>query len=126
MAALSFQGRDDAEVTTWSNGVFGLGQGYLGALARCVDEFDVAVVIRTLDVVTQNQDVLSQAPEDNIMFELGLLTWRLGRSRTYVVIQDGPALGSGSCAIRGVAVRDSSKDPTSVPRLFGLREDAVF
>lgn len=78
----------DVEVTLWTGGVFGLNSGTLEALVNALDRFDFAILVITPDDVVTSRDVTSQAPRDNIMFELGLFMGRLGRGRTFAVCND--------------------------------------
>jgi Predicted nucleotide-binding protein containing TIR-like domain len=80
--------KDDAEVTVWCSGVFGLSHGTLQSLVAALDRFDFAVLILTPDDVISSHDISSQAPRDNVLFELGLFMGRLGPTRTFVVCSD--------------------------------------
>ena len=73
------------EVTIWSQGVFGLGQGTLESLVLALDEYDFAVLVLTADDLVTSRDALSAAPRDNVLFELGFSMGGLGRSRTFIV-----------------------------------------
>lgn len=83
---------EDAEITVWSDGVFGLDVGYLESLVAALEKFDFAVLILTPDDTINSRDDVAQAPRDNIMFELGLFMGRLGRNRTFAVRSDAPGL----------------------------------
>lgn len=80
----------DAEVTLWNGGVFGLNVGTLEGLVNALDRFDFAILVITPDDVVVSRDVTSQAPRDNVMFELGLFMGRLGRGRTFAVCSNSP------------------------------------
>ena len=56
------------EVTIWSQGVFGLGQGTLESLVLALDEYDFAVLVLTADDLVTSRDALSAAPRDNVLF----------------------------------------------------------
>ena len=73
------------EVTIWSQGVFGLGQGTLESLVLALDEYDFAVLVLAADDLVTSRDALSAAPRDNVLFELGFFMGGLGRSRTFIV-----------------------------------------
>lgn len=90
--AVQFQLRDDALVTVWSDGVFGLSQGTLEALVTNLDRYDFAVLVITPDDVVSSRDVEKQAPRDNVMFELGLFMGRLGGLRTFAVCSNAENL----------------------------------
>jgi hypothetical protein len=75
----------DCEVTLWSQGVFGLGQGTLEALVRIIDRFDFAILVLTPDDLVESRGRELQGPRDNVLFELGLFMGGLGRDRTFVV-----------------------------------------
>jgi hypothetical protein len=83
--ALAYQLRDDAEVTLWNEGVFGMGRSYLESLVNALDRFDFAALILTPDDLVMGHDVAALTPRDNLLFELGLFMGRLGRSRTFLV-----------------------------------------
>ncbi len=74
-----------AEVTVWSQGVFGLGEGTLESLVACQEQFDFAVLVLSPDDMVNSRGSTSHAPRDNIMFELGLFIGSLGRNRTFAV-----------------------------------------
>ena len=80
------------EVTIWSQGVFGLGQGTLESLVDRLHDFDFAALILTPDDITISRDVETQAPRDNVLLELGLFIGALGRERTFVVFDRGANL----------------------------------
>ena len=73
------------EVTIWSQGVFGLGEGTLEALVRAVNEFDFAILVLTPDDLVESRGAEKQAPRDNVLLELGLFLGALGRKRTFEV-----------------------------------------
>ena len=77
------------EVTIWSQGVFGLGQGTLESLVERLDDFDFAALILTPDDVTISRDEEKQAPRDNVLLELGLFIGAIGRERTFIVYDRG-------------------------------------
>jgi hypothetical protein len=76
---------EDAEVTLWNEGVFGLGKGTLESLERSLDDFDFAILILTPDDLTLSRGNASQSPRDNILLELGMFLGRLGTDRTFIV-----------------------------------------
>ncbi len=78
----------DAEITLWSNGVFGLNEGFLESLVNALEKFDFAVLVLTPDDLVTSRRKSAQAPRDNVMFELGLFMGRLGRNRTFIVCSD--------------------------------------
>lgn len=83
--AVQFQLKDDALVSVWNEGAFGLSQGTLESLVAMLDRFDFAVLVLTPDDILRVQDTALQAPRDNVMFELGLFMGRLGPARTFAI-----------------------------------------
>ncbi len=75
----------DADVTLWSQGVFGLGGGTLVSLVEVAEDFDFAVLVLTPDDLVDTRGKMANSPRDNVLFELGLFIGRLGRERTYIV-----------------------------------------
>lgn len=75
----------DAEVTVWSQGVFGLSQGTLEALVKTAEGFDFAVLVLTPDDMVIKRGDEKPAARDNVLFELGLFMGAFGRHRTFIV-----------------------------------------
>jgi hypothetical protein len=73
------------ESTIWDQGVFGLSKGTLESLTHAVEGFDFAVLVLTPDDLTKKRGRQSNAPRDNVVFELGLFMGALGRNRTFIV-----------------------------------------
>jgi len=83
---------DDADVTVWNQGVFQLSKGYFESLCEALEAFDFAVLVLTPDDVTRSRRQQESAPRDNVVFELGLFTGKLGRERSYFVYEGGSDL----------------------------------
>jgi hypothetical protein len=74
-----------AEVSVWTQGVFGLTRGTLESLVSAAGSFDFAVLVLTGDDLSISRGAAKPAARDNVLFELGLFIGALGRDRTYVV-----------------------------------------
>src|SRR5437667_2021442 len=85
-AARSLLG-NDAEITIWNEGFFGLGNTFIETLVNSLPRFDFAILVLTPDDLVNSRDVESFGPRDNVLFELGLFMGRLGRSRTFILHQ---------------------------------------
>lgn len=126
--AVQFQLKEDALVSVWNEGVFGLGQGTLESLVAMLDRFDFAVLVITPDDVVASRESASQAPRDNVMFELGLFMGRLGRARTFCVCSGARDLKLPS-DLAGVTLArfddaDATRDVTAAlgPACFQIRQ----
>jgi Predicted nucleotide-binding protein containing TIR-like domain len=75
----------NCEVSIWSQGVFGLGEGSLEALVKSLDLFDFAILVLTPDDLVEMRGDIKQAPRDNVLLELGLFIGSLGRERSFAV-----------------------------------------
>ena len=73
------------EITVWSQGVFGLGQGTLNELIRASIDSAYAILIFTPDDVVTKRGSTQPAARDNVLFELGLFMGRLGPNRVFLV-----------------------------------------
>ncbi|HEX8251109.1 MAG TPA: TIR domain-containing protein, partial [Pyrinomonadaceae bacterium] len=76
---------EDINVRIWTNGVFGPSGITIEDLLKVVKEADFAAFLFTPDDVVLSRDEESNAPRDNVIFELGLFMGRLGRERTFIV-----------------------------------------
>jgi predicted nucleotide-binding protein/fido (protein-threonine AMPylation protein) len=75
----------DAEVTVWSQGVFGLSTLTLEALIEQAKDSDFAVLVLTADDMLIKRGESKPVARDNVLFELGLFIGIAGRYRTFVV-----------------------------------------
>ena len=82
-ARLESDGSTEANV--WTQGVFDLGEHVLDGLIRHAQTSDFAVLVLSPDDSVSSRDAVSQAPRDNVVFELGLFIGALGKDRTYMV-----------------------------------------
>jgi predicted nucleotide-binding protein len=74
-----------AEVTLWTEGVFGLNLSYLESLIKQVAKVDFAVLVLTPDDLTKSRGRQKLAPRDNVIFEFGLFMGKLGRRRCFFI-----------------------------------------
>jgi diguanylate cyclase (GGDEF)-like protein len=76
----------DSEITVWKQDVFRPGTTTIEALESALLRFDFAVFVMSPDDRLVSRGRASQAPRDNIIFELGLFIGRLGRDRVFFVV----------------------------------------
>ena len=76
----------DTIVKLWTEGVFDASQFILTELERQVRESDFAVLVLGADDEVVSRDEKSDAPRDNVIFELGLFMGALSHERTIMVI----------------------------------------
>ncbi len=82
----------DAEITIWNEGFFGLGSTFIETLINALPRFDFAVLVLTPDDLVNSREVDMFGPRDNVIFELGLFMGRLGRSRSFILHQANASL----------------------------------
>lgn len=82
--AIALQLQDQLEITTWSSGLFGLGDGTLESLLEAAPTFDFATLVLTPDDMTTSRTSESQSPRDNVIFEAGMFMGVLGRKRAFI------------------------------------------
>jgi len=73
-------------VTTWKDHVFGPSRYILEPLQEQAEKSDFAVLVVGPDDKVTSRDKDSDAPRDNVVFELGLFIGALGRNRVFMVI----------------------------------------
>jgi hypothetical protein len=77
------------ESTVWTHGAFRPGRHVLGSLVDRARTVDFAVMVLSPDDLVASREATTQAPRDNVVFELGLFMGALGPERTYMVLPDG-------------------------------------
>jgi Predicted nucleotide-binding protein containing TIR-like domain/Domain of unknown function (DUF6430) len=78
-------------VKVWNQGIFSLGKAPLEALIAALDKFDAAVFVFAPNDLVRIREKQLQAVRDNVVFELGLFTGRLGRDRTFWLVPNSEA-----------------------------------
>ncbi|MDQ3802397.1 MAG: nucleotide-binding protein [Acidobacteriota bacterium] len=73
-----------AECTLW-NQSFDLSRTNIEGIVAAAARSDFAILALTPDDVLNKRDVTAPSPRDNLIFELGLFTGMLGRTRTFMV-----------------------------------------
>lgn len=76
----------DAEVTVWSQGIFEPSRTTLETLEKQLSRFDFAIFVFSPDDLLQIRGKEFSAVRDNVIFELGLATGKLGRDRSYILM----------------------------------------
>jgi hypothetical protein len=79
---------EDAEVSIWNEGVFGLNRSILEDLLNKLDEFDFAVLVLAPDDMTFCKDEFNPSARDNGLFECWLFMGRLGRDPVFIVYDE--------------------------------------
>jgi len=77
----------DAEVQVWNQGIFGIADYTLDSLLKATKEFDFAAFVFGADDTLKSRGKRYLTARDNVVLELGLFAGRLGRKRTYIVLQ---------------------------------------
>ncbi len=86
-AATALKSRE-LEVNVWDEKTFDFSDSYMESLERELERADFAVVILTGDDTANLRGKTVNLPRDNVIFELGLFTGRLGRERCFFVIDE--------------------------------------
>lgn len=84
---------EDFLVEIWNQGtVFGLGTNTLESLEKAVEVYDFGVFVFTPDDKLHTRGETMPVARDNVIFELGLFTGKLGRNRAFIVKPKGTAI----------------------------------
>lgn len=115
---------DVARITMWNEGFFALGSTFIEALVNELPKFDFAVLILTPDDLITAREKERLGPRDNLVFELGLFTAGLGRSRTFVVRDSRITLPSDLSGV-STAPYQAPESREALPSALGRACDSV-
>ena len=76
-------------VRIWTDDVFEASRYPIESLERELHSVDFAVLLLSPDDKVISRDIASDAPRDNIVFELGLFMGALGHNRTFLIYPHG-------------------------------------
>jgi hypothetical protein len=78
-----------ATATVWDEGALGLNESIFGALVKATDRFDFAVFIFDADDVAMIRRSKVKIVRDNVLFEFGLFTGKIGTGRAFWISARG-------------------------------------
>ena len=117
------------DVHVWREDVFTFSNTYIESLEEELDLADFAVVVMTGDDAGTVRRTQVNLPRDNVIFELGLFLGRLGRGRTFFLVDaaSGTRVASDLSGVKPVEYQDrESANGASAPTLehqaAGLRQ----
>ena len=105
----------------WDTAVFKINQNFLSDLLKASLQFDFGILIGTNDdkVIFRGNEVMQ--PRDNVLFELGLFTGRLGTSKCAFLIDKEVKLLSDFNGLT-LAYFDKSANDTFTKAVNGVKE----
>ena len=80
---------DPIVVKVWTDGIFEASKFPIESLTRMLHRVDFAALVLSPDDKVISRGSTTDAPRDNIVFELGLFMGALGRSRTFLICPNG-------------------------------------
>lgn len=110
-----------ADVTIWTQEIFGLGSTPLEALETALSEHDFAILICSGDDLSLVRNQEESTIRDNVLFELGLFIGRLGRKRCFMVVPRGDIRVKIPSDLNGItyADYDSERAKTELSAALG-------
>lgn len=84
--------KNNAETTIWDQGVFILSTTIIESLINALNVSDFGIFIFSPDDIVKIKKKSVSKARDNVVFELGLFTGKLGRNRSFIVVPEGAKL----------------------------------
>ena len=109
---------EEIKVQLWTDGVFGASQFALTELERQVQESDFAVLVMGADDEVLSRNEKSDAPRDNVIFELGLFMGALSHERTFMVIPRGCDIKIPTDLLGLIPLKYESEDSNDLTNLL--------
>ena len=109
----------DIIVHLWTEGVFGASQFALTELEKQVQESDFAVLVLGADDIVESRSEISDAPRDNVIFELGLFMGALSHERTFMVIPRDFNIKIPTDLLGLIPLKYEADDSNEYPNLLG-------
>ena len=84
--------QDVALLNIWNEDIWRPGAAILEQLINLLRDYDFAILILGGEDTTSSRELVTHAPRDNVIFELGLFMGHLGRFRTFFLCRKGTDL----------------------------------
>lgn len=111
-----------AKTVLWSKGVFGASSFPMEDLEIQLQSADFAVLVTAADDSVVSRGKKSDAPRDNVVFELGLFMGALGRRRSFMLVPAGKDLKIPSDLLGLTPIRYKSRATPSAAVRFAAAE----
>jgi hypoxanthine phosphoribosyltransferase len=79
----------DVQVTLWEYEISRPSRVTLDALASSLEKSDFAIFILNANDITESRGTMMGSPRDNVIFELGMFMGKVGRNRTFIIVNEG-------------------------------------
>ena len=95
--------------TIWDDGFFSLNDSTFDTLLKKSALYDAGIILLTKDDTSLIRGKKKITPRDNTIFEAGLFYGRLGKGRTFIVVEDGVKLPSDIFGITVLYFKKNSR-----------------
>ncbi len=110
---------EDILVRLWTDSVFGASKFPIIDLEKQVQEADFAALVLGPDDEVISRDEKSDAPRDNVIFELGLFMGALSHERTFMIIPREGDIKIPTDLLGLTSLKYKSGDSNDLPALLG-------
>jgi hypothetical protein len=76
------------DIDVWNEGVFGIGNTTIDDLLKKLEESDFGIFVFTPDDKAVIRNLSLDVVRDNVLYELGLYTGKLGRKNSFIITSD--------------------------------------
>jgi predicted nucleotide-binding protein len=111
-------GSEDCEVRLWTNEVFSPSQFPITDLEKQIREVDFAALVLGPDDEVLSRNQKSDAPRDNVIFELGLFMGALSHERTFMIVPQGHDIKIPTDLLGLTPISYKPGDPDDLPALI--------
>nr|WP_166175727.1 TIR domain-containing protein [Altererythrobacter segetis] len=103
---------DDMPVYLWDHGTFGVSDYPISSLEDAIERADFTIAVARADDVLVSRDENHHVPRDNVHLEYGISVGRLGRERSFLLVEadSGVKLASDLAGLTTLRYQGANKD----------------
>ncbi|MFL0413644.1 TIR domain-containing protein [Sphingomonas sp. 179-A 2A2 NHS] len=103
---------DDMPVYLWDQGTFGVSEYPISSLEDAIERADFTIAVARADDLLVSRGTEHKVPRDNVHFEYGISVGRLGRERSFLLVEadTGVRLGSDLAGLTTLRYKGASAD----------------